>query len=155
MLKKTITYTDFEGQERTEDFYFNLSEAEIVEREYSIEGGLSKLLMKMIRTEDKPALMSEMRKLILGTYGEKSADGRRFIKSEELSTAFSQTNAYSVLLMELISSDNASTEFVRGIMPAGSVENAEKAAETDPDLKAIFDPVKKPDNPVESKDSDA
>ena len=117
MIKKTITYTDYNGRERTEDFYFNLTEAEISEMEYGVTGGLSGMLTKIINADDMPRIIEVFKNLILKSYGEKSDDGKRFIKSEELSTAFSQTEAYSKLFMELGNNDEAASEFINGIMP--------------------------------------
>lgn len=121
MLKKTITYTDYNGVERTEDFYFNFSKAEVSEMEYGIEGGMSEMLKKIVATDDRPQLVAIFKKLVLQAYGEKSADGKRFIKSEELSTAFSQTEAYSDLYMELATNADEAAKFFKGIMPV--IEN--------------------------------
>ena len=118
MLKKTITYVDYNDEERTEDFYFNLSKAELVDWEMSKHGGLSGSLKRIVASKDAPALNKAFKEVILKAYGEKSEDGKRFIKSEELSTAFYQTEAYSVLYMELIANDGAGfVEFVEQIMP--------------------------------------
>lgn len=118
MLKKTITYTDYNGMERTEDFYFNLTKAEIMEMEMGIDGGMVEMINKIVAAKDAPAIISVFKKLILQAYGEKSADGKRFIKSEELSTAFSQTEAYSDLYIELSTNTDKAVEFVNGIIPA-------------------------------------
>lgn len=127
MLKKTITYTDYNGNERTEDFYFNLSKAELAEMELSAEGGLAETLKRIIAAQDGKQLVAIFKDLVLRSYGEKSPDGKRFIKSEELRTAFSQTEAYSDLFMELATNDKAAVEFVNGIVPsdvsAASKEN--------------------------------
>ena len=120
MLKKTITYTDYNGTERTEDFYFNLSKAEIMEMELSTEGGLSEMIQKIIAAQDAPAIIKIFKELILKAYGEKSPDGKRFIKSDEISTAFSQTEAYSKLFMELATDADAAAKFVNGIIPVDS-----------------------------------
>lgn len=117
MLKKTIKYTDYDGNEREEEFRFNLSEAELAEMELSVSGGLTQLVQNVIATKDVPKIMEMFKGLILKSYGEKSADGRRFIKSEELSTAFSQTEAYTVLFMELGTNAEKAAEFVNGIVP--------------------------------------
>ena len=117
MLKKTITYTDYNGLERTEDFYFDLSKAEVAEMEMSVDGGYSGLLTNIINAQDKPALIKIFKEIILKAYGEKSLDGKRFVKSEEISTAFSQTEAYSILFMELATDDKAAADFCNGIMP--------------------------------------
>ena len=118
MLKKTITYTDYNGVKRTEDFYFNLTQAEITEMEMGTTGGFTEMLQKIIAAKDVPSLVKIMKDLVLRAYGEKSADGRRFIKSEEISKAFSQTEAYSQLFMELALDSEKGSEFVNGIVPA-------------------------------------
>ena len=117
MLKKSIKYTDYNGVERTEDFYFNLSKAELMEMEMSTAGGLAEMITKIVAAQDQPAIIKLFKELILKAYGEKSADGKRFIKSDELAAAFSQTEAYSELFMELVTNATAAAEFVNGIMP--------------------------------------
>lgn len=120
MLKKTITYEDFDGNERTEDFYFHLSAAEVAEMELSIHGGLTKLIERIVMTEDGTILIEIFKDLILRSYGEKSLDGRKFVKSKELSDAFSHTNAYSDLFVELATDAKAAAEFVNGVIPEPS-----------------------------------
>lgn len=117
MLKKTIKYEDYNGVEREEDFYFDLSEAEVLEMEAEQVGGMSNLIEKIVQTKDIPSLIKMFKGLILKAYGEKSADGRRFIKSEQLSNEFSQTRAYSKLFMELATDDKAAAAFVNAIIP--------------------------------------
>lgn len=118
MLKKTITYTDYNGVERTEDFYFNLSKAEVMEMEMSTTGGLAEMIKKIIATKDIPSIIKIFKEIILKSYGEKSADGKRFIKSPELTNAFEQTEAYSVLFMDLALNAEAGADFVNSIIPA-------------------------------------
>lgn len=118
MLKKTMTYVDYNGVERTEDFYFNLTKAEITEMELGVEGGLVEMINKIVAAKDGPAIIAIFKKLILKAYGEKSPDGTRFVKSEELSTAFSQKEAYSDLFMELATNADEAAKFVNGIVPA-------------------------------------
>lgn len=118
MLKKTITYTDYNGVERTEDFRFNLSKAELAEMEMSTSGGLTEMIERIVAAQDAPSIIKIFKDLILKAYGEKSPDGKRFIKSEELSTAFSQTEAYSQLFMELASNPDEAAKFINGIIPA-------------------------------------
>lgn len=118
MLKKTITYTDYNGVSRTEDFYFNLNKAEIMEMELSTTGGLAEMIRKIVAAQDAPALVKVFKDLILKAYGEKSPDGKHFIKSEEIRTAFSQTEAYSQLFMELATNADEAAKFVNGIIPA-------------------------------------
>lgn len=118
MLKKTITYTDFDGNERTEDFYFNLSKAEVLEMEMGITGGMTQMLKRIVSAQDGEKIMRTFKEIILKAYGEKSPDGKRFVKSEDLSTEFSQTEAYSQLFMELALDADAASIFVNGIIPA-------------------------------------
>lgn len=117
MLKKTITYTDFNGNERTEDYLFNLTKAELLEMELSTSGGMTQMIDRIIAAQDWPAVTKVFKDLILKAYGEKSPDGKRFIKSKELSDAFSQTEAYSQLFMELTLNPEAASEFVNGLVP--------------------------------------
>lgn len=117
MLKKTITYTDYNGNERTEDFYFNLTKAEIMEMEMSTTGGLAEMIKRIVAAQDAPAIIKVFKELILKAYGEKSPDGKKFIKSEELSNSFAQTEAYSQLFMDLATNADAAADFVNGITP--------------------------------------
>ena len=122
MLTKTIKYTDYNGVEREEKFLFNLSKAELMEMEMGTAGGLAETIQTIIQTQDAPKIIEMFKKLILKAYGEKSADGKRFIKTDEngkpLSIGFSQTEAYSELCMELATDDVKAAEFVKGIIPA-------------------------------------
>lgn len=118
MLKKTITYTDYNGIERTEDFYFNLTKAEIMEMEMSTTGGLAESIQRIVAAQDAPAIIKIFKDLVLKAYGEKSPDGRRFVKSKEITESFAQTEAYSILFMELATDDKAAANFVNGILPA-------------------------------------
>lgn len=117
MLKKLIKYTDYNGKERSENFYFYLSKAELMEMELGTVGGMQNLIQLIIDKQDIPEIIKAFKMIILKAYGEKSADGVRFIKSEELSNAFTQTEAYSVLFMELISNADAAAAFINGIVP--------------------------------------
>lgn len=117
MLKKVITYKDYDGNERTETFFFNLTKAEITEMELSMAGGLVKTIEKLVEERNGSKIITLFKDLILRSYGEKSPDGRRFIKSKELSTDFSQTEAYSELFIELATNTEAATAFINGIVP--------------------------------------
>lgn len=125
MLKKTITFTDYNGVERTEDFYFNLNKAEVMEMEMGTTGGFADMINGIIAAKDVPALISIFKDMILKAYGQKSPDGRRFIKSKELSEEFSQTEAYVSLYMELATDDEAAASFVNGIMPKDLVDKVQ------------------------------
>lgn len=134
MLTKTIKFEDWNGTEREEDFYFNLSESELMELELGTTGGFTKMMQTIVRKKDVPQLMDTFKKLILKSYGEKSADGRRFIKSAELSEEFMQTPAYDNLFMELVTNADAASAFVNGIVPKKLAEQA-KSAEVQEQLK--------------------
>ena len=117
MLKRTITYNDYNGEERTEDFYFNMTKAEMAEMELTTEGGFGAKVDKITKAKDIPSIVEVFKDLILRAYGQKSSDGRRFVKSKELSEEFSQTEAYSILFMELATDSKAAAAFINGIMP--------------------------------------
>lgn len=123
MLKKTITYTDYDGLERTEEFRFNLTKAELVDMELTTVGTFSKLMQKIIDEKDMVRLAKYFKELILKSYGVKSDDGKRFIKSPELSEAFSQTEAYSELYMELLGNSEYAVKFIQQVMPKDLDQN--------------------------------
>lgn len=116
MLKKTITYTDYDGNKRTKDYYFNLSKAELTEMRLSYSGGLEKTLEKIAAEQDSKRMFAHFKDLILRSYGEKSLDGDQFVKNETLSKAFEQTEAYSELVIELLSDADAAAAFVNGVV---------------------------------------
>ena len=123
MLKKTIKYTDYDGNEREEDFYFNLSKAEVTEMELSKEGGMSEYIKKISAAQNAPELIKLFKEIITKSYGEKSLDGKRFIKNKELTEAFIQTEAYSELFIELASNADEAAKFINGIMPKNMTAN--------------------------------
>jgi len=131
MLKRPITYKDFDGEEFTEDFYFNISMAELVELETERKGGLSSWLEQIIKTEDVPAVMKEFKKFILLAYGIKSADGKSFVKNDELREQFSYTAAYDSLFWELFKDEGKFADFIAQVVPKEAADKAaEKIAET-------------------------
>lgn len=127
MLKETIKYTDYNGVERTEDFWFHLSKAELMEWEMGTTGGLTEMIKRIVDAQDAPAIIKIFKELVLKAYGQKSPDGKRFIKSEELATEFSQTEAYSQLFMDLATDADKAAAFVNGIMPSDVAEKAAAA----------------------------
>jgi hypothetical protein len=128
MYVKNMTYKDFNDEERNEDFYFNLTKAEITEMELSTEGGLGATIERITKAKDTPAIIKIFKELILKSYGVKSPDGKRFIKSPELSEEFAQTNAYSDLFVALASDSKEAAAFVNGIMPADVKESVGQVA---------------------------
>ena len=118
MVKKTTVYIDYNGVERKEDHYFNFNKAEILEMEMSTEGGLAEKIQKIIDSKEQVEIIKLFKDLVLKSYGVKSDDGKRFIKSPELTKAFTETEAYSEIFMELATSADAAAAFVKGIIPA-------------------------------------
>ena len=129
MLHRPITFQDFDGNTVTENFYFNLSKSELLELEVAYDGGLSAALQRIIDASDVRALIAEMKKLVLLSYGKKSEDGKRFVKSDQLREEFTQTPAYDALFMELATNDGAAAVFIQGIVPkdlADAINSAER-----------------------------
>lgn len=127
MLKKTVTYVDYNGNTRTEDFYFNLTKAELTEMNLSTTGGLEQMIRDIVSAQDTPKIIAIFKELLLKAYGVKSADGRRFIKSKELSTEFSQTEAFPIIYMELLTEEGSADKFMTGILPADLQGNLQTA----------------------------
>ena len=141
MLKKTITYTNFNDEEVSETHFFHFSKAELVELEMSHEGGLSTMLENIIATQDGKQIIAEFKKIVLGSYGKKSADGKRFIKNQELRDEFESSEAYSTLFMELVTNADAAAEFVSGVVPQGLADEARRVMETTNITEAPAPPV--------------
>lgn len=118
MLKKTINYTNYNGEQKTKDCYFNLTKAEIAEMELEIPGGMAAYLKQITEAKDTPSLVKIFKNLILRSYGVKSSDGERFIKNQQVREEFEQSEAYSELFMELATNADSAAEFVNGIIPA-------------------------------------
>jgi len=131
VLRKSITYTNFNEEEVTEDFFFHLSKAEIVELEMSEAGGLSEALKEIVASEDGKAIIAHFKKIILDSYGQRSADGKRFVKNTKIREEFESSEAYSVLFMELCTNAASATEFVNGIIPKGMADEAAKVVRGD------------------------
>lgn len=128
MIKKTITYTDYNGVERTENFYFNLSKAEVMEMEMGAEGGMAAAIQKIVDAKDAPAIIRVFKDLVLKAYGVKSDDGRRFMKTKpdgsRYADDFKETEAYSQIFMELATDTDAASAFINGIVPADLAQQA-------------------------------
>lgn len=135
MIAKTIKYKDYNGTEREDKFFFNLTKAELTEMELSVQGGLSDMIHGIVEAKNTPEIIKIFKKIILKSYGEKTADGKRFRKTDDngnpLSIQFSETEAYSNLFMELANDDEKAAEFINGVMPADvdKEELKKKAAE--------------------------
>ena len=126
MYKKTVTYTDYDGVERTESFFFNLSRAELLDMELGSDGGMTGLINKIVDEKDTKRIVGLFKDIMNRSYGVKSDDGKRFIKNEEVLNEFLDSAAYSDIYMELVTNTDKAIEFVNGIMPADLVEKAAK-----------------------------
>ena len=132
MVKKTITYTDFEGNEVTKDFYFNISKMEFRELDRRIPGGLERFI-DTVRTEKDPDKMLDlMNLLILESYGEISEEGR-FVKEDargrRLSNYFKISEAWDVLFTNMLQNENELSEFLTGIVPQDVANGAKEMIE--------------------------
>ncbi|MCM1363390.1 MAG: hypothetical protein NC215_00200 [Ruminococcus sp.] len=134
MFTKAITYIDYNGTKRTENFQFNFTEAELMELELGVSGGLTENIKKITEGLDGPQIVKIFKKIVLEAYGEKSPDGKRFIKNDELRTAFSQTPAYSQLFMELATDENAAAEFINGLVVQDRAKQAAIASIAAPNV---------------------
>jgi hypothetical protein len=144
VLKKTITYLDLDNNPVTEDFYFNLSKAELAEMQVVADGGLAGMLQEIIKSGDSQQILDHFKIIIKKAYGVRHEDGKQFIKSEELSQAFMNTNAYSELFVELMTSPMGAAEFITSIVPADIAMSAEDAIKLATD--AMGEPA--PDKPI-------
>lgn len=126
MLTKKITYTDYNGNERTETFYFNLSKAELTKLQLTYPGGFAEHIEQVVDARDTAKVVDLFNEIIDLAYGEKSEDGRRLVKSKELTDAFKQTEAYDQLFMELITDEDVASKFVNGILPDFGEKESEK-----------------------------
>lgn len=117
MIKKQITYTDYDGNERTESFWFALNQAELLEMNLEKNGGLSNMITRITETNDFAELSRILKDLIRRSYGVKSDDGKRFVKSPAMTEEFMQTEAYSEMFTELVTDAGATSEFIQGIIP--------------------------------------
>lgn len=139
MLKRNITYTDFNGEEVTEAFYFNLTKSELVKLEVHYNEGLDVAIRNIIKAENRKALIEEFQKIILLAYGEKSDDGKRFVKSDAIREAFSQHAAFDALFIELATNDVAASDFIKGVLPNDMQEEIAKATLPPPNIQPAED----------------
>ena len=132
MLKKTLTYEDFNGNQRTEDYYFNLTKAELMEMELSADGGLEATINKIIAAQNGKEIMELFKEIVLKAYGEKSLYGKNFYKSPEVKNRFLNSQAYSYIFMELATNADEATKFFNGIIPKDIANEVKKQ-----NLKAV------------------
>ncbi len=142
MYKKTITYTDFNGVERTEDFYFHFTKAELMDLNLSTDGGLLEIIKTIVKAKDTPELVKLFKKTILLAYGIKSEDGRRFKKSDEIREDFLSTEAYSEIYMQLATDADEAAKFINGVLPADLATQANELianGEVDEETKQLIE----------------
>lgn len=151
MLKKTVKYKDFNDEEVEEDFFFHLSKAELVELELSHKDGLSEALARIVAAEDGKAIIKEFKDIILGSYGQKSEDGRRFIKNQQMRDEFESSEAYSELFMELVTNTQSAIDFINGIIPKDLADEAAKVVDTDKRILAAIPETPKPNPRIITK----
>lgn len=147
MLKHDITYEDYNGDTITETFYFNLTKSELIELDVEHGEGMYEWLSNIVKAEDRKTMVAEFKRIVLLAYGQKSPDGKRFIKSEEMREEFSQTAAYNELFMQLAMDENVAATFIKGILPKDLSEEADKAIEAE---KAQKNAEKSTDRPITS-----
>lgn len=135
MIKKTITFKDFNDNERTEDFYFNLTEAELIEMNLSVSGGLDQLVERITSAQDGKEIIKVFKEIILASYGVKSLDGRKFEKSDNIRKDFESTNAYSQIFTELATDDAKAAAFIKGVVSNDLRKKIEEAEKTNPQIK--------------------
>lgn len=123
MVVKTITYTDFNGNERTEEHYFNISDAEMLQLEYSVSGGFTEMVKRIVSAQDNVTIMNTFNEIIDKSYGIKSADGREFVKSPEITRSFKQSGAYNKFFMDLCTKDGMAAEFCNSLFPSAASED--------------------------------
>lgn len=141
MIKKTITYEDYDGNKRTEDFYFNLSKAEILEMEVGIDGSMRDKLIRIVNENNPGRIIETFKEILLKSYGVKSGDGKRFVKNKEVLDEFTQTEAYTELYMKLATDADFATDFINGILPKDIVEEMNK-----PEVKQKILEAKNPED---------
>ncbi len=132
MLKREINFEDFNGNPSTEVFYFNISKPELIELEVEYDEGFGAMIQGVIDAKDHKTLIKRFKDIVLMAYGQKSVDGKRFIKSEQLREEFAQTAAYSALFMELATDDNAAVIFLKSVLPRDMVGEFDKAVTSTP-----------------------
>ena len=145
MYKKTLTYTDFDGVERTEDFYFNYTKAELMDMQLSTEGGLLEIIKTIVKSKNTPELVKLFKRIILLSYGVKSEDGRRFKKSDDIREDFQSSAAYPEIYMELATDAQAAADFINGVLPADLAAQANELiakGEVDEDTQKLLDSLK-------------
>lgn len=129
MYSRKVKYEDYDGNQREVECYFNLNKAEVLELQMSWDGGLEKVLKRIIEEHDQKRMIEMFKMIMLKSYGQKSIDGNRFIKNEQLTEEFTQTEAYSELFMLFATDADAASEFVNGILPKSLLDEAKKLEE--------------------------
>lgn len=151
MLKKTITFEDFDGNEVTEDHYFHLSKADLIEMEVSEKGGLEETITKIVAEEDGKRIVDLITYVVQKSYGERSEDGKRFIKNDDIWEKFKSSEAFSELMVSLYTDADASAAFMRGVIPESIISKAAESLEDDDPRKKALIKAQKPKAPTTTK----
>lgn len=125
MLKETIKYTDYDGNEQTEDFYFNISRAQFIEMEVNEVGGVVGMLRRVGSARDPKVIMKFMKDFIRKSYGIKSDDGKKFVKNDSISDDFENTEAYSELYCRLCTDAKYAIHFIIKVLPLDEKERGD------------------------------
>jgi hypothetical protein len=139
MLKRSISYKDFNDVDCVDIFYFNISKPELIELEVKYEHGLTSMIQRIIEQKDHKELIKLFKELVLLAHGQKSPDGKRFIKSDQLREEFSQTAAYNALFVELATNDEAAANFLKGALPTDMVGEIDKALDSKSKVSTVPD----------------
>jgi hypothetical protein len=131
VLKRDITYENFDGEEVTETFYFNLTKTELLEMQIEYHGGMEELITRIIKEEAVKEIFELFKKIVLASYGIRSEDGKRFIKSNQIREEFQQTAAYDALIVELATNDQSASDFIIAVVPRAMAEEIQKQGSID------------------------
>ena len=126
MLTKAITYVDYNGNKKTKNFYFNLTKTELAKMELTNRAGMLETIKAMINSDDREEIIKLFEKIVVGSVGEKSADGEHFVKNDQIRQDFMNHPAYDVLFMELISNESTMAGFINAVVPNEIADGAQK-----------------------------
>lgn len=127
MHKITMTYEDFNGESVTEDLYFNLSKAELLEMNFNARGGLVNYIEAIMNARDTQEIAEFFKLILVKSYGEKTPDGKHFMKTPEIAQKFQCSVPYSELYVKLSTDAAAASEFINSIIPKSLLDDYKKA----------------------------
>lgn len=153
MLKKTFQYTDFNGNEQEETFYFNLSKSEVIEYELQERAGMSTTLQRIVEERDNQKILAHFKDLVMKSVGRKSDDGRRFVKNDEIREDFLASPAYDEMFIWLMSEPGAGAEFVNNVLPQDVDEFVKKVDSGQQATKSVKKPSDRKQKQVKTTES--